>query len=406
MALNKPIHLVCTVLFLLAASTPILGSAKEKIERNFLDLETSLHNFMQNTVLKAPDIDSMNSALDIFITENPMVRRILRTNAAGFIVNDLNALSNEPPSSRNLSNQKWLQSITESKQPYYSSNSDSAGNVILFWAWPLLTGPEKNRFSGAAAAFIDLTTLLALVEDSSSFQVSFMGKAFFQNQWEDSDFSESPLLIRGSQDIFIRTPLTPPTRLDSVKTSSAVSVQPQETPQISETDSNFLDSSATMETFASKHQTESSALAKTMLQISIIVSLLLVSSVLVISLSRRRPPNRPTGKFYIEESVPNSLLSKVSADGTLISSLSKKAAHCKLPDTEVISMPVSKTESGSTSRVNSAESPGEEKFDKLSKTVLQIQDEIIELMADEISRLEKQMEFLAKRIEELEKRPA
>ena len=176
----------------------------KRILQEFQKLEAQLGAHIHSAVLGAPNIDAMNRSIDEFMLENPAVKRVLRTNNGGFTVNDISSDSPLAPP-RSLANQKWLQIITLSKAPYYSFDADSEGAISLFYAWPLLSGSDKSHFSGAFAAKIDLTTHIALIEEIAPFQLAYNGSAFFQHEWDEAEYNEEPLEIKGTENITIRT---------------------------------------------------------------------------------------------------------------------------------------------------------------------------------------------------------
>jgi hypothetical protein len=202
-----------SLLFLVSLSFAT-DAPKQRVEREFRQLEVAVTRFMTNTVPQASSVESMDRMIYDFMRENPGVVRILRTNAAGITVNDMSAGSMHSAPPRNISAQRWLQYIIQHKTPYYSIDYDAAGELTLFYAWPLMAGSDKSRFSGAFAAVIDFTAHAALIDNSAPFQIAYSGKAFFQHEWEDVDFDEEPLEIRGAKHLTIRTERPVPTRLD------------------------------------------------------------------------------------------------------------------------------------------------------------------------------------------------
>ncbi|MCL2218802.1 MAG: hypothetical protein FWC23_02665 [Chitinispirillia bacterium] len=217
--------LVCAaMLLLLPAAAQVhanpadsAGTPKQRVEQEFQRLEGALNRYIQNDVLKSTNLDQMNQKLHDFMRENPGVARILRVNAGGHSVNDISADSPRSAPSRNISAQAWFKQITQTRRGYYSMDADSTGgSVSLFYAWPLFAGPNRDVFSGAVAALIDFTAAAALIENAPPFQVAYRGKAFFQHDWDEVDYTEEPLEIRGSRDLTIRTMKPIATRLDPI----------------------------------------------------------------------------------------------------------------------------------------------------------------------------------------------
>ncbi|MDR0305775.1 MAG: hypothetical protein LBI42_02945 [Chitinispirillales bacterium] len=276
----------------------------QRIEREFRLLESSLNRFMHSNVLSAPDLDSMNRALYGFIRENPGVKRIFRTNAGGFIVNDVSSGQTRPAPSRDISAQRWLQALTLSKSPYYSFDTDSTGALSLFYAWPVMSGPDKSHFSGAFAAKIDITTHIALIEDIAPFQVAFMGTAFFQHEWDEIDYSEEPLKIKGVSDVTIRTVrelVTRKTPIPAPAPSTAVSDSAAYTASLS-ADSALMSPAAGE---AVKNNT--AVLLKSMVQlITIIVVMIVVIMLIVLVFRVKRRAESTTGRFFMGDAFKES----------------------------------------------------------------------------------------------------
>ncbi|MDR0331616.1 MAG: hypothetical protein LBH93_07915, partial [Chitinispirillales bacterium] len=207
---------VVTVLILFAAALASAAtlSPKQRVEREFRQLETALARCMYEEVLTSPEIEFMNRALYDFMRDNPAVTRILRANAGGFTVNDISASSPLSAPPRNISSQRWFQHITQGKTPYYSMDIDADGQIVLFYAWPLSANTDKEAFTGAFAAYIDFTSQVALIDDAPPFRIMYQGKPVFEHDWDDIDYAEEPLTVKGARDLAIRTLKPFPTRLD------------------------------------------------------------------------------------------------------------------------------------------------------------------------------------------------
>ena len=188
---------------------------KQRVEREFKQLELAIARCIYEEVIPSPDLDYMNRALFDFMRENPGVQRILRVNAGGYTVNDVSAEAPVSAPARNIGGQRWFQHVTESGRPYYSMDSDSeGGSIILFYAWPLSSGIDNSRPPGAFAAMIEFTAQVALIDDVEPFQLVFRGRPFFQHDWDEVDYNEEALDVRGARDLSIRTMKPLPTRLD------------------------------------------------------------------------------------------------------------------------------------------------------------------------------------------------
>jgi len=198
-----------------APAAPI--PAKQRIEREFRMLETALARCMYEEVIPSPDIEFMNRALYEFMRDNPGVTRILRVNAGGFTVNDVTPESPRSAPPRSVSGQRWFQHITQGKAPYYSMEVSPDGQITLFYAWPLTAAAgagAEPAVTGGFAAAIDLVSQVALIDDAPPFRIRYAGKAIFEHDWDDLDYDEEQLPVKGARDVMIQTPKPIPTRLD------------------------------------------------------------------------------------------------------------------------------------------------------------------------------------------------
>ena len=262
----------------------------KRILHEFDQLERQIGVHINSAVSGARNLDAMNRGLDEFMREHPAVKRILRTNNGGFTVNDV-AADSPPAPPRSLANQKWLQILTQSKTPYYSSDTDSQGAVSLFYAWPLLTGPDGSHFSGAFAARIDLTTHIALIEEIAPFQLAHNGTAFLQHEWDEADYNEEPLAIKGVENLTIRTVKPVSTRQtarrqavlpDSAAVSSSVDTAPQ-TPAYQPAAAVDLQESGNV-----KKSKKSSVLLKSLFQIFILFIILVIAVMAAVVIYRTK----------------------------------------------------------------------------------------------------------------------
>ena len=213
---------ILAVMFIFLSSTAAAAqddapaAPKPRVEREVRHLEMLFTRFMGNAISSSASVESMNGLFYRFMRDNPGIVRILRTNANGLAVNDVSAGSPQSAPVRNVSAQRWHQYVAQNKTPYYGIDyDDNSGEVMLFYAWPLMTGPDKSRFSGTFAAMIDLSAQIAMIEDPvAPYQIAFRGRAFFQHDWDDVDYNEEPLEVSGSRELTIRTEKPLPTRRD------------------------------------------------------------------------------------------------------------------------------------------------------------------------------------------------
>jgi hypothetical protein len=196
-----------------APAAPI--SAKQRIEREFRLLETALARCIYEDVISSPDIELMNRALYDFMRDNPGVTRILRVNAGGFTVNDVSAESPRSAPPRSVSGQRWFQHISQGKAPYYSMEAAPDGQITLFYAWPMTASSGlETTVTGGFAAYIDLISQVALIDDAPPFRILYAGKTIFEHDWDGLEYDEEPLPIRGVRDVTINTLKPMSTRLD------------------------------------------------------------------------------------------------------------------------------------------------------------------------------------------------
>jgi len=309
---NIVLILLITVFFMIPQNLGAQQNADpaKRILQEFNQLETQLGVHMNSVVLGASNIDAMNRAIDEFMREHSAVKRILRTNNGGFTVNDISADS-PPAPPRSLANQRWLQALTLSKTPYYSFDVDSQGAISLFYAWPLLSGQDRSHFSGAFAAKIDLTTHIALIEDIDPFQIAYNGNAFFQHEWDEVDYNEEPLEIKGTENLTIRTVkpiLTRQALRQAVLQDSAVvslsadsaskAAEPQ--PLSSDDAVDFSDNDNV------KKSKSSNVLLKSMFQIFIILLVLAVAAAIAVIIYKVKTRTTyyyiPKERFFMKDS--------------------------------------------------------------------------------------------------------
>jgi hypothetical protein len=196
-----------------APAAPI--PARQRIEREFRVLETAIARCVYEEVIPSPDIEFMNRALYEFMRDNPGVTRILRVNAGGFTVNDVTPESPRSAPPRSVSGQRWFQHISQGKAPYYSMDVAPDGQFLLFYAWPLTASSGlETAVTGGFAAYIDLVSQVALIDDAPPYRIVYAGKAIFEHDWDGLDYDEEPLPVKGAKDVMIHTPKPMPTRLD------------------------------------------------------------------------------------------------------------------------------------------------------------------------------------------------
>jgi flagellar biogenesis protein FliO len=188
--------------------------AKQRIEREFRQLETAIARCIYEDVLPSPEIELMNRALYEFMLENPGVTRLLRVNAGGFTINDVSSESARSAPPRSVSGQRWFQHITQGKTPYYSMDIAPDGAITLFYAWPLTAAASglETTVTGGFAASIDLVSQIALIEDAPPFRILYAGKAVFEHDWDGLDYEEDPLPVKGVKDMTVQTLKPFPTR--------------------------------------------------------------------------------------------------------------------------------------------------------------------------------------------------
>jgi hypothetical protein len=198
-----------------AGANPVI-SPKQRVEREFRQLETALASCVYEEVLPSPEIEFMNRALYDFMRDNPGVTRILRVNAGGYTVNDVSAGSPRSAPARSVASQRWYQHVSQGKTPYYSMDVDSEGQIVFFYGWPLTASAAGAEVSltGAYAAMIDFSAQVALIDGAPPFRVAYQGRVVFEHEWDDLDYDEEPLAVRGARDLTIRTLKPLATRLD------------------------------------------------------------------------------------------------------------------------------------------------------------------------------------------------
>ncbi|MDR2577664.1 MAG: hypothetical protein LBC70_02495 [Chitinispirillales bacterium] len=379
-----------TLFFLLLLTAAATGNQKQLIEREFRQLETALTRYMHDVVVQAQDFDQMNRALFDFMRDNPGVTRILRVNAGGYIVNDVNASSPRSAPPRDIGNQRWFQQVSQNRRPHYSvstTNTDD-GELILFYAWPLMTGPDRSHFSGSFAATIDFTSQLALIDASAlaPFQIASLGVPLFQHDWDNLDYIEEPLDIRGASSLTIRTFKPLPTRLDPLAPSEPRAVsgfQPEATASDDHSAMQLLTGTARIP----RERAEPSALFK-FINVSIFVLLAAIAAMVAYSTFAGHSSARK--RYFREEPPPPP---KLDYDKIIIKSMTEKPAPVPIisaPPDVVDSVEIVDDISGK---------PGGANTNKEQQVLI---SKILKLMKDEFVIVDKKIEMLAQRINQLE----
>jgi len=97
---------------------------------------------------------------------------------------------------------------------------------------------------------------------------------------------------------------------------------------------------------------------------------------------------------------------RLSPDGTIIPSMVQKAAQAKMPDTEYLSAECITREPNTTTpepRNLPVAPPDANQAAQFKEAIQMMQDEILGLVTEEFSRMEKELEILSRRVEELER---
>ncbi|KMQ50831.1 hypothetical protein CHISP_2182 [Chitinispirillum alkaliphilum] len=182
-----------------ALSMPV----SERIDKKFHNLDSSIATLSKNDIIKSTKRDSVTVFLSDFMRNNRMIRRIIITNSQGITTYDIRAGETQANAGRLMSRQNWYQAVSQNKDSYYSTiESDGAEN--LFWARPLISGTE---FAGAMAVQIDMAILFALVENDKPFQINVDNTPFFRtHDWaRPSDPVQTPLRIKGFEQVSVIT---------------------------------------------------------------------------------------------------------------------------------------------------------------------------------------------------------
>ena len=408
---------------------------KQRVEREFKQLELAIARCIYEEVIPSPDLDYMNRALFEFMRENPGVQRILRANAGGYTVNDVSAEAPVSAQARNIGGQRWFQHVTESGRPYYSMDSDSeGGSIILFYAWPLSSGIDNSRPPGAFAAMIEFTAQVALIDDVEPFQLVFRGRPFFQHDWDEVDYNEEALDVRGARDLSIRTMKPLPTRLDPRAPSLSRQSGRIGGGPVAGVGSAFFDdddSAADDDSGDAKpgKKAGSGALSGGIMNIAVFALLLLIAVMLAYSIFRERadkktkrfiledgeqPPKSAEGRVIIKsmaDAAPAGADGKVDdvvddADGVKGGKVDKGVSQVKdKPVEKRASQIVDDYDSKPTIKMVSVSDDSVEHVKvEFSEKERQTMSKMLKLIREDFVIMEEKMERLTKRIDALERR--
>ncbi len=400
--INAVMITACAGAITAAAAAPAAPiPAKQRIEREFRLLETALARCMYEEVIPSPDIEFMNRALFEFMRDNPGVTRILRANAGGFTVNDVTAESPRSAPPRSVSGQRWFQHISQGKAPYYSMETAPDGQITLFYAWPLTVNTGSvTAVTGGFAATIDLISQIALIDDAPPFRIIYAGKTIFEHEWEDLDYDEEPLPVKGAKDITIQTLKPMLTRLDprappKSKSGSAQSAQKRSADINDGTEDDEEEYAATPG--KKKKDASGSRTNKILLAMVILISLMLLYSMFNEKISRAvRAWNDTRSMRAVGRTTTTSMPAVTSETLPTPTTTSMPVIPATPPQQPIILPPQPiVTKVISTERAEKAE----KLFKEQQKTIAKM----AELIRKKIDVMENKIETLAKKVEAVEK---
>jgi hypothetical protein len=259
-----------------------------------------------------------------------------------------------------------------------------------------MTGPNRDNFSGAFAVTIDFTSQVALIDGAAMapFQIAAAGVPLFQHDWDNLDFDELPLDIRGASNLTIRTFRPPATRLDPM---AAPETAPRSAPRSESGAMPFDDDDSMIPPLANngiqRTRAEPSPFFK-FVNISIFVLLAAIAVMLAYSIISSHTSAKK--RAFREEDRPTPLKNKV-----IIHSMTEKPAPVPI----ITSVPAqTKTEIA-----DNAETITDAVAEKPANTGTPTKDQqvliskILKLMKEEFVIVDEKIEILSKRISELEK---
>jgi len=404
------IRTIITTIMLAAALTAASAApaapipAKQRIEREFRMLETSIARCMYEEVLPSPDIEFMNRALYEFLRDNPGVTRILRVNAGGFTVSDVTPESPRSAPPRSVSGQRWFQHISQGKAPYYSMDVTPDGQFLLFYAWPLTASSGlETAVTGGFAAYIDLVSQVALIDDAPPFRIVYAGKAIFEHEWEGLDYDEEPLPVKGAKDVMIHTPKPMPTRLDPRAPQTSTKTKSGSTASDAKRRSDTIDDDDEEEVAVTTPGKKKAAAVSGYMNKALFVLLLLIAILLFYSIfsekinrsvrawndTRSMKAQRGTASIQAIPETPPQPLPPPTAAMQALPPQPAPPPQPMLPPQPIITKVITNDNA--------------EKVEKLYKEQQKNIAKMAELIRKKIDVMENRIETLTKRLEELEK---
>ncbi len=207
---TKP-HLchLCLIALALFFSPATSHPTVTMIEQQFNDLDHAIERLTTSPLLNSSQRSTVEELMFQFMRDNRAVSRVIITNPSGITTFDLRAEDKNASAGRNMANQNWFKSLAQSAQNYYTT-IELDGRTHLFWGRPL---PTIGDFEGAIAVQIDMDILFALMQTATNFQININSRPFFKDfDWSTpTDFLEIPLNIKGIDNISVITSKTPQT---------------------------------------------------------------------------------------------------------------------------------------------------------------------------------------------------
>ncbi len=208
-----------TALFALAAVLvflPVTAHAEvgaAYLQKRFAVLDSALLHIPRFPEVRTKEVEPVNGLFRKLITQYPEVVLVLRTNAKGIVVNDIERQGKAGGLHANVSDSVWYTSPKKSLDPWFGPLVKENRRSYLFWSVPLTahTPLGGDRFVGVVAIKIDIFDCFKdlAAQAKGPFEILLNGKSFYYLSWTDSiPFDETDVTIPGNVSLGVRMPKT------------------------------------------------------------------------------------------------------------------------------------------------------------------------------------------------------
>lgn len=159
------------------------------------------------------EVEPANGLFRKLITQYPEIVLVLRTDAKGIVVNNIERQGKAEGLHANVSDSVWYASPKKSMEPWFGPLVKENRRSYLLWSVPLAahTPLGGDRFVGVVAIKIDVFGCFKdlAAQAKGPFEILLNGKSFYYLSWTDSiPFDETDVTIPGNVFLGVRVPKT------------------------------------------------------------------------------------------------------------------------------------------------------------------------------------------------------